>query len=98
MTRPLQGPSITFWTMAPEDAPEVKGTRCYFKPERLEWRVYMFNGQVSVYMVAHGPATRSSRAYPSPGNHVWDGGDLPPWASGPNPQLVAALALIGGLV
>lgn len=98
MTRPLQGPSITFWTMAPEDAPEVKGSRRYFRPERLEWRVSMFRGQVSVYMVAHGPATRSNDTYPASCQQLWPGDDLPAWASGPNPQLVAALAVIGGLV
>ena len=98
----IPGPSITFWTAAPEDAPEVKGSRCYFKPERLEWRVSMFNGrgarEVLVYMVAHGPATRSSRAYPAPGTQVWDGQSLPPWASLPSPQMEAATAVIGALV
>lgn len=98
MTRPLPGPSITFWTAAPEDAPEVKGSCRYFKPEQLEWRVSVFSGRVAVYMVAHGPATRSGGAYPPVGHQVWDGVDLPPWVSVPNPQLEAATAVIGGLV
>lgn len=46
---------ITFWTDAPEDAPkEIKGTTCFFRPERLEWVVSAH----SIRVGAHGPATR----------------------------------------
>ena len=46
---------ITFWTDAPEDAPEeIKGTMCFFRPERLEWVVT----KNSIRVAAHGPATR----------------------------------------
>lgn len=60
MSKFIPGPSITFWTEAPEDAPEVKGYICYFKPERLEWRVWGYRGdrRLMVDVVAHGPATR----------------------------------------
>lgn len=45
---------ITFSTPAPPDAPETKGTRCWFKPEWLDWTVT----KDVIHVVARGPATR----------------------------------------
>lgn len=96
MSRPLPGPAITFWTKAPEDAPEVKGYTCYFKPERLEWRVCVFwqgDSRVVTDVVAHGPATRVEHRE---GSMHWDvevsteGDGRPPWLSLPLSRLIRA--------
>lgn len=93
----LPGPMITFWTKAPEDAPEeVKGHTCYFKPERLEWRVRTFRqgeGRIVTDVVAHGPATRVEHRA---GSMSWsvegtlDGDTRPPWLLLPLTPLVRA--------
>lgn len=92
MSRPLPGPMVTFWTKAPEDAPEVKGSNCYFKPERLEWRVRTYwQGESSVVadVVAHGPATRVAHRE---GTMRWsvvggEGDTRPPWLLLPGNRL-----------
>ena len=98
--RPLPGPMITFWTKAPEDAPEVKGYTCYFKPERLEWRVRTFwqgESRVMTDVVAHGPATRVEHRQ---GEMCWsvedliDGDTRPPWLLLPLDQLSRATLTI----
>lgn len=47
---------MTLWTPAPADAPEIKGYRCYFRPEWLEWLIT----PVEIRVAAHGPATRAT--------------------------------------
>lgn len=89
MSRPLPGPMVTFWTKAPEDAPEVKGHPCYFKPERLEWRVRIFRQGVVTDVVAHGPATRVAHRE---GTMRWsvvggEGDTRPPWLLLPGNRL-----------
>jgi len=87
---------ITFWTKAPEDAPEVKGYTCYFKPERLEWRVRTFRqgeGRIVTDVVAHGPTTRVKHRQ---GAMHWgiegtsEGDTRPPWLLLPLDQLTRA--------
>lgn len=93
MSRTLPGPTVTFWTKAPEDAPEVKGYTCYFKPERLEWRVCIYRqgeSQVVTDVVAHGPATRVPHRQ---GAMRWgvvgtyEGDTRPPWLLLPGNRL-----------
>lgn len=100
MSRPLPGPTLTFWTKAPEDAPEVKGYTCYFKPERLEWRVRTFwqrKSRVVVDVVAHGPATRVEHRE---GAMRWgvegsiEGDTRPAWLLLPLDQLASAILTI----
>ena len=79
---------ITFQTPAPADAPEVKGYRCYFRPEWLEWLVRP--GQISVR--AFGPPTRRSSL---PGEMRWEvegrrGDTRPAWLLLPSDVLAAA--------
>ena len=79
---------ITFRTPAPADAPEVKGYRCYFEPEWLEWSVRP--GQISVR--AFGPPTRTSAFS---GEMRWDvegrhGDTRPAWLPLPVALLAAA--------
>ena len=96
MSKLLPGPMVTFWTEAPEDAPEVKGYTCYFKPERLEWRVWIFRqgeGRVVTDVVAHGPATRVEHRE---GAMRWDvegpieGDTRPTWLLLPLSRLIRA--------
>lgn len=101
MSSPLPGPMLTFWTKAPEDAPdEVKGYTCYFKPERLEWRVRTFwqrKSRVVVDVVAHGPATRVEHRE---GAMRWgvegsiEGDTRPAWLLLPLDQLARAILTV----
>lgn len=99
MSRPLLGPRVTFWTEAPNNAPdEVKGYTCYFKPERLEWRVWtLWAGRVVVDVVAHGPATRVEHRE---GARHWaiegtpEGDTRPPWLLLPLDKLTQAALLV----
>lgn len=85
----MNEPQITFWTEAPADAPdEIKGTTCYFRPERLEWSV----GTRSIRVSAHGPATRVRRRQ---GFAFWSvegyfGDERPAWLPVPLDALAAA--------
>lgn len=50
---------LAFTTDAPSDAPETKGTTCYFKPEKMEWSyIFSFRGQLLWGVRVHGPSTR----------------------------------------
>lgn len=98
MRRPIPSPQVTFWTEAPSDAPEVKGSTCYFKPERLEWRSWASPaGRVVVDVVAHGPATRVEYRQ---GARRWDvdgtpeGDTRPPWLPLPLDKLTHATLLV----
>ena len=99
MNRPLPGPQVTFWTEAPDNAPdEVKGSACYFRPERLEWRVWtLWGGRVVVDVVAHGPATRVEHRQ---GSMYWgvegtpEGDTRPPWLPLPLDKLTQAILLV----
>ena len=98
MSRSLPGPSVTFWTEAPSDAPEVKGYTCYFKPERLEWRVWTIRGgRVVVDVLAHGPATRVEYRQ---GARLWaiegtpEGDTRPPWLLLPQIEVTHAKLLV----
>lgn len=98
---PLPGPVVTFWAKAPDEAPdEVRGTNCYFKPERLEWRVRAFrlgDERIVMDVVAHGPATRVPFRQ---GLQHWyvmgtPGGDTrPPWLLLPTERLARAKLLV----
>ena len=81
-------PKTRFSTPAPPDAPEIRGYRCYFQPERLEWTVTLD----AVHLVMDGPATRAPHrrgdqswrvegTYPDP---------LPSWVSVPHGMILAA--------
>lgn len=100
MSRPLPGPQVTFWTEAPNDAPdEVKGYTCYFKPELLEWRVWAFweGRRVVIDVLAHGPATRVEHRQ---GEMCWgvegtpEGDTRPPWLLLPLDKLPHAKLLV----
>lgn len=86
-------PKLTFWTKAPDDAPEVRGHSRYFSPERLEWIVR----PGLVYVIAHGPGTRAggqgSMGYSVEG-HAGD--ESPEWIAPPTLLLdMAAFAVEG---
>lgn len=89
----MSNTKITFWTDAPDSAPEeVKGTMCFFRPERLEWVV---TGR-SISVGAHGPATRVKHrqgvAWWSVEGHF--GAEYPAWLSLPiGPISIAAQAV-----
>lgn len=86
-------PHVTFWTDAPDNAPdEIKGNTCYFQPEKLEWSV----SPTSVWVVAHGPATRVERRSGGLGWGVdrnW-GDEVPLWVPIPSDLIAAARALL----
>lgn len=85
----LKKPKMTFRTPAPKRAPEVKGYRCYFRPEWLEWLVRP--GEIRVG--AFGPPTRTS----SFGGEMWwsvegrRGDERPAWLLLPNDPLARAV-------
>lgn len=84
---------ITFTTPAPRDAPETKGTRRYFKPHWLEWAVR----PDSVYVTAHGPATRSDYRQGETGWAVEGNsysGAVPEWVPIPTEAIVEAKSAI----
>ena len=89
----MSNTKITFWTDAPDDAPEeVKGTTCFFRPERLKWVVT----ERSVMVAAHGPATRVKHRQ---GVAWWSaegpsGAEYPTWLPLPiSPISIAVLAV-----
>lgn len=88
-------PTVTFWTDAPDDAPEeIKGYTCCFRPERLEWSVSLDpHGRSRVYVIAHGPATRVECRQGSYGwvveGRPW-GDERPPWLLLPVDSLMTA--------
>ena len=72
---------IKFTTGAPADAPETKGTTCYFQPESITWRA-LEDGKI--YALVTGPATRvnyrhGGKAFVHDDLHanVWD--EMPDW-------------------
>ena len=80
---------ITFSTRAPDDAPETKGLRCWFKPEWMEWHVT----STTISVLVSGPATRTQYMR---GEVTWSvegaprGDELPAWLLLPIDQLTAA--------
>lgn len=86
-------PKVTFWTKAPDDAPdEIKGTTCYFRPERLEWSVSL----LWVHVTARGPATRVKYRQ---GAATWSvkgylGDERPPWVPLPVDPLREAMSAV----
>ena len=80
---------ITFRTRAPNDAPETKGTRCWFKPEWLEWHVT--STEISVLVSGHATRTKHMQ-----GEVRWDvegtarGDERPAWLMLPLDQITAA--------
>lgn len=92
----MSEPTVTFRTRAPEGAPdEIKGRRCYFRPEFLVWTVTPTRIQVE----AHGPATRveyrmGSAAWYVEG--VW-GDERPSWLLLPVEALSVATRAVRGI-
>ena len=80
--------TIRFDTPAPEDAPEVKGNRCYFRPEVLHWTVT----ERRIYVRATGPATRVPNRQGEMGWSVegYGGDERPVWLSLPHDPLARA--------
>ena len=80
---------ITFSTRAPDDAPETKGSRCWFKPEWMEWHVT--STTISVLVSGHATRTRYML-----GEVTWSvegaprGDERPAWLLLPIDQLTAA--------
>lgn len=89
----LRQPRIRLRTAAPTDAPEVKGSSCYFQPKWLDWDIR--TGGISV--TASGPATRTkykqgNKRWNVEGNGAPD--ERPAWLLLPNHVLaIACLAI-----
>ena len=89
----LSQPRIRLRTAAPADAPEVKGSSCYFQPEWLDWSICTDGISVS----ASGPATRTkykqgAKYWNVEGNRAPD--ERPAWLLLPNHVLaIARLAI-----
>ena len=92
---------ITFSTRAPDDAPETKGSRCWFKPEWMEWHVT--STTISVLVSGHATRTRymlgdvtSSVSGALRGEVLWSvegaprGDERPAWLLLPIDQLTSA--------
>lgn len=88
----MNEPTITFYTTAPADSPETKGTTCYFKPEVLKWRVT----SESIFLNVSGPATRvkwrrGEKNY-AVKTRIWPC-EVPPWCPIPTELLAEAQAM-----
>ncbi len=84
----VRQPRVTFRTRAPGDAPEVRGYRCYFQPEWLEWSIQPGGIRVGAF----GPPTRTSSF---PGEMWWNmegpqGDERPSWLPIPLALLTSA--------
>ena len=92
---------ITFSTRAPDDAPETKGSRCWFKPEWMEWHVT--STTIAVLVSGHATRTRcmlgevtSSVSGALRGEVLWSvegaprGDERPAWLLLPIDQLTSA--------